>query len=75
MQTFHEGQDVEVGGNLLGNHGMWRKGRILRVSRDTYGSVITIQFPDGGYGVFDAEHIRINTPRGHAAIHPMEALR
>jgi hypothetical protein len=76
MSTFQEGQEVEV---WCFPDGEWEKAKIVRLPHAPHalddGRKYTVQFPDGTRAVFDAEHIRIDTPRGHAAIHPMETLR
>lgn len=84
VPVFHEGQEVEVacreyrGDMAQGPKYMriWRRAKILTVSRpDEPPQTVSVIFPDGTSGVFDVEHIRIDTPRGPAAIHPMETLR
>jgi hypothetical protein len=82
MTQFHEGQEVEVWGDIYPKSGGrltdWRKAKILNddcIARKDGVHCYTVQFPNGTRAVFDTEHIRTDTPRGANAIHPMETLR
>jgi hypothetical protein len=63
MAQFHDGQDVEVA-EVRGDprpSRIWRKAKIIRLSIPVAPGEHTVQFPDGAYGVFDAEDIREET--------------
>jgi hypothetical protein len=90
MKQFNEGQEVEVEVEVGVHHSdremgwkEWRKAKIVGEA-GKYGTpalpekdklFYVVELHDGRRVMFDAEHIRIDTPRGQAAIHPMETLR